>query len=448
MDLFFEDDNYSQIYHHKTREYFREVYRSYRQENYRAAMVMLYSVVICDLIFKLQELKDVYSDEKAVKILEEIEDRIDKNPKSSDWEKELVKLVEAKKMLVEPTTIADIEMVQKIRNMCAHPLLDQQFELYSPNRDIVRGFIMTLVKGLFAKRPILSKSVFNDFIQDIEEKKRNFVNHRSDTDFERYLRAKYLDTADINTAKYIFRALWKITYRSTDTRAVANRDVNHMATKIVYRNFEEAILKYISDEKSYFSNLGAGEPTKYVIGFLSTYPRVYDKLDKHAKVLIKSESENRLYLRVISWFETNNLDEHLKEVNGMIAENALQLNRDIDNCQSLVKLVRDTARYDAQDNPIKICIDAYVNSKDFSEANYLFEHMIDYILDYVNEADINYLLEGIETNDQTYKRNYAKFDHKKVKDLIDLKRYNIDFDNYPRFIESLKENDAFDDLLF
>ena len=39
------------IYFNKTREYFNEVMASYSIENYRSAIVMLYAVVICDLIY-------------------------------------------------------------------------------------------------------------------------------------------------------------------------------------------------------------------------------------------------------------------------------------------------------------------------------------------------------------------------------------------------------------
>ena len=54
MDLFY---NAQKIYSPKSREYFKEVISSYVNGNYRSAIVMLYSVCICDLLFKLQELK-------------------------------------------------------------------------------------------------------------------------------------------------------------------------------------------------------------------------------------------------------------------------------------------------------------------------------------------------------------------------------------------------------
>lgn len=71
MDIYFlETDG---IYFSKTKEYFKEVVSSYINGNYRSATVMLYSVAICDILFKLQELKDMYNDSVATRILQKIE---------------------------------------------------------------------------------------------------------------------------------------------------------------------------------------------------------------------------------------------------------------------------------------------------------------------------------------------------------------------------------------
>ena len=69
---------FDNIYFQKTKEYFKEVISSYSNGNYRSAIVMLYSVAICDILFKLEELKDMYNDEVAKEILQNIE-----NSKSS-----------------------------------------------------------------------------------------------------------------------------------------------------------------------------------------------------------------------------------------------------------------------------------------------------------------------------------------------------------------------------
>jgi hypothetical protein len=61
------------IQNNHSKEYFKEVYQTFVNGNYRSSIVMLYSVLICDLVYKLRDLRDIYSESKATKILLEIE---------------------------------------------------------------------------------------------------------------------------------------------------------------------------------------------------------------------------------------------------------------------------------------------------------------------------------------------------------------------------------------
>lgn len=77
------------IYFSQIRNYFKEIISSYDNENYRSAMVMLYSTIICDLLLKLKELSDVYNDSTAESLLNEInKERI--RAGDSSWEHKLV----------------------------------------------------------------------------------------------------------------------------------------------------------------------------------------------------------------------------------------------------------------------------------------------------------------------------------------------------------------------
>ena len=62
-----------------TKGYFAEVVSCYNSGNYRSAVVMLWSVAVCDLLFKLKELDEIYDDIKAKKILAEIKSRKELN---------------------------------------------------------------------------------------------------------------------------------------------------------------------------------------------------------------------------------------------------------------------------------------------------------------------------------------------------------------------------------
>ena len=69
MHEFSLDHAAESIYNPKTREYFREVLQSRISANYRSATVMLWTVVVCDLLYKLQELRDLHNDTIATRIL-------------------------------------------------------------------------------------------------------------------------------------------------------------------------------------------------------------------------------------------------------------------------------------------------------------------------------------------------------------------------------------------
>lgn len=58
---------YENINKKETQEYFKEVLISYQNGSYRSAMVMLYSVVISDILYKLKDMVSIFNDEKAKK---------------------------------------------------------------------------------------------------------------------------------------------------------------------------------------------------------------------------------------------------------------------------------------------------------------------------------------------------------------------------------------------
>ncbi|HHD8984286.1 TPA: hypothetical protein ACOX9D_005115, partial [Escherichia coli] len=72
-----------------TRYYFSEVYSCYINGNYRAAVVSLWSVLVCDAVYKTQKLFELTGDAWANKKLTAIEKLQQENSKSSEWELDL-----------------------------------------------------------------------------------------------------------------------------------------------------------------------------------------------------------------------------------------------------------------------------------------------------------------------------------------------------------------------
>jgi hypothetical protein len=202
------DNSVDKIYSSKTREYFEEVIKSYYNDSYRSVIVMLYSIAIADLIYKLQDLKEIYNDTKAEGILNEINTLQSNNPNSPDWESKLIELVKERTNLLEPADYLNLNTLQKHRHLCAHPVLTQNYELYKPNKETARAHIRNCLEGILTKPPILSRAVFDDFVNDLAAIKGIIFN---DNDLKKHIKSKYLDKLNWNAEQQVFKSLWKIT---------------------------------------------------------------------------------------------------------------------------------------------------------------------------------------------------------------------------------------------
>jgi len=121
----------------QSKEYFREVLSSYQTGNFRSAIVMLWSVIICDLIYKLQHLRDVDNDSIAKEILTDIETKQKANPNSPDWEIHLLKSEKDKTELLDTSDFTNLNSIQQIRHLSAHPVLSNTDLLFTPYKTSV-----------------------------------------------------------------------------------------------------------------------------------------------------------------------------------------------------------------------------------------------------------------------------------------------------------------------
>lgn len=138
----FELESISEKIHFgKTKEYFDEVVTSYQNQCYRSSVVMLWSVVICDLVYKLQNLVDQYGDAVASNILKDIKKIQTDDPKSPNWELKLLDEVYDKTDFIDSSEYENLRYLQKQRHLSAHPVLRQNLELYKPNKETVRSLI-------------------------------------------------------------------------------------------------------------------------------------------------------------------------------------------------------------------------------------------------------------------------------------------------------------------
>jgi len=236
----------------RTKRYFAEVHGSYSAGYYRSAVVMLWSVVVTDILFKLDQLATAYGDATAQAILTEIGDTRKNNPKSPEWEAELVNKVASRTDLLDHAEHSFLQSLQAHRHLSAHPVMTGGDALFSPNKETARAHIRNVLDGVLTKPPIMSRKVFDTFIEDVEQVGR--LNPGPDG-LRKFLEAKYFRHFSAATFAHILKSLWRVTFKSSDPRADANRAINAQALGVVFSNRRPELTELIRTERDWFSDV-------------------------------------------------------------------------------------------------------------------------------------------------------------------------------------------------
>ncbi|PJN57585.1 hypothetical protein [Bacillus mycoides] len=306
----------NKIHHHKTKQYFEEVLRSFENENYRSSVVMLYTVVICDLVFKLKDLKEIYGDSKAAKILEDLENQKDENPVSSEWENKLIDKSFKEAKILENDVYTHIDTLKKYRNLSAHPVLNSMDILYRPNKELVEALIKNMLEGLLTKHPLFTKKVFVPFMEEVERIKSDFPNEEK---LEIYLNSKFFIHFNNELIEYMFKNIWKCVFQKEGENEVRNREINYKVLLIIYKKYKHFLYEYIGKESAFFSGFLDKEITlTKIIDFLFQYPEVYRLLEPHTQELLKKRAKNDSQSIVRAVFVSDTLKEHFKYVDSEI----------------------------------------------------------------------------------------------------------------------------------
>ena len=256
------------IYDSRTKKYFEEVIKGYAHGNYRSATVMLWTVVICDLLYKLQHLKEINEDKVAGDILNEIEKKQENDRKQSEWETYLVEEVNKRTSLLELPDYENILTLKTHRNLSAHPSLKSDDVLYEPHREMVRSDIRSMLEGILIKPPILSKKITDELLNNLCTVKEMFP---EDQKLKRYLDAKYFNKLNNDVESAIFKVLWKLIFRLSNGDCENNREITYRAFKILCERMSK-IEEIINHSKDYYSNISPEITNKRLYSYLFDQP--------------------------------------------------------------------------------------------------------------------------------------------------------------------------------
>ena len=398
------------IYHQKTKEYFEEVLSSYNHGNYRSAVVMLYTVVICDLVFKLTDLRDVHSDEKAKKILEDLELEKEENPVSPTWETELIEKSFREAKILENDVYTHITTLKKYRNLSGHPVLNSLEILYRPNEEMTRSLIINVLEGLLNKHPLLTKNVFVPFMLEVERIKNDFPTEER---LETYLESKFLVHFNEELVEYIFKHLWKIVFKNNEERERKNRAINYRVLLIIYKKYEQILYEFIRKESAHFSDFldgNAGIISK-LVDFLAKYPNVYGELKDHTKEIIKNRIKSSKELTIKGTFLFDSIEEHFKHIDSRIHRRGAFYNQPYIQTYLLrsddISFLLSSAREVNVDLFYDLMISHYYHSGSYDSADFTFDSCIRPFYANFNKETMKLLLSNVNDNPQCYEGRYG-----------------------------------------
>lgn len=398
---FFDEDK---IYNSKTKEYFQEVISSYSIGNYRSAILTLYSVVICDLLFKLDELVDVYFDTKAMEILNSVNDMREnhKNVILSQWEGDLVHRIHKETKLMNDIAYKNFEILKWYRNVAAHPVLNDKYELYVPSQETVIALITNTLKDVLTKPSIFVKNVADVLTEDITKK---FEIYRGDmAGFEEFLKRKYYIHMDDSMKRKLFLVLWKFAFVSDqDLNCMSNLNGLRIALLALTKMFSENELKSVIQpnvEKCVVS-INNKCVVNLTLFLASCQHNIFSCLSEDTKRIILTKREEIRSIKLYCWFICDLPSEHtiyLRD-NGM---------GDMFNADAIKIFVRHYKDIGCIMLAVDFLIDYYGNSNSFDCANERYDNVIRVILPYISTLEqYEKLFEIINKNDQIYNRGAA-----------------------------------------
>lgn len=409
LDEYSIEQRATQIFDARCKEYFSEVLSCYAAGNHRSAVVMLWSVVVCDLLFKLQHLVDLYGDDKAKAILAEIGKLQQANERSSEWESKLVESVAEQTQLLDIAERENLLHLQRQRHLAAHPVVNANFQLHRPNRDTARALIRNALDGLLTKAPILSKQIVGDLVEDLEQASGILIDEKK---LKAYLESKYFSRFNPEVEKAVFKALWKFVFLLTNERCEKNRTINYSALTLLYGRNPAQFQTQVEADRDYFSTIATGGPPLVcLIHFLSRSAGIYRSLADHAKTAIQHTAEQETSARCLAWFTAPSLQEHADRLRTwIVGDDSPQIGRET---WDALREISDSPEWDK--TVVRLANAYYVASPNYDGADKRFNEAIRPMLPAYDLDDCIELIQCIETNGQTWERRGAYTDHRELR---------------------------------
>lgn len=394
------------IYDKRTKTIFNEVVSSYINQNYRSAIVMLYTAVVCDLIYKMQDLRDIYQDAKAGNILNDIEKDQAQTPTSPKWEEVLIKRIGEETELLSHIEIDGIYRVKKIRNISAHPVLNEVDILYVPTKELTIACIREMVEAVLIKPPLLSKKIMESFLEDVASSKIDFINSNDTCDiktFGVFLGTRYFRFMGDTLKKQLFKGLWKFVFQISNSDCDENRIINFYALECLYKNSREILKDYIKSDSRLFSI--SDDYIVIAYEFLLKYNEVYPLLSEDVQIkLRKAYQRHDPNIKILGVFMDESLEAHCSMLVNYFREGSPVV-KDVPRS---LDLLYEYASDNCKNFKVLSCyIEIFSFASSYKDAEDKLRAFILPYLRYMEASELQDLADAIRNNRQIYECYYV-----------------------------------------
>lgn len=252
MKTFILDDELENVVNKQTKEYLREVVSCYKNENYRACIVTLYTAVIFDLIKKVETLSEVYDNEKAKEIMQSLKKlQKQENGSKSAWENDLILKISEELKFIDEVEKEELLHLKKERNYAAHPIIDEhhdKLQLKQITKETAADLIRKSFEIVFLRDVILGQKLVEDIIRDINE----YYNRLKVEGLKEYLITKYYSRMTPKSKDRLFKDLWKFVFILDDNDCKRDRESNYYVLLYLYNENKEHYKKLIEEDKDYY----------------------------------------------------------------------------------------------------------------------------------------------------------------------------------------------------
>lgn len=418
--------DYDKIANSKTREYFREVVSSYNNGNYRSAVVMLYTVSVCDILFKLKDLDELYGDTVAKKILNEYEKKRherEKQDSKSSWEYELINEAH-RRGLIDSISFAELGNVYTYRNMSAHPILDHDYELCSPSQETAVALIIAVFDRVLTQPPLYIGKIIDSMTDDLKARKQILLSDQNL--LKSLINDKYLSHLNDKYFVKVFCAFWKFCFIEEDENCSNNRDINIEVLRLLLDQKHDHLRAAMREDSIHFGCSLNEDSLRSLFFFLSEYPSLYSVLRQENRTVLISFLQNNKELSYISWFLYDDLAVFI---------DSLRSNHNYTPPFSFIEIMASFFKVNGKTEMFNdYLIECYSMSYSFEEAKRRWYNMLSSRINELTRAQLTKLIEVTNDNNQIYESFHAIYANNQiVRRLVQLGLDGLNLDSFHHF---------------